>query len=123
MKTSHVSDRSRNEAASKNYVSWNKDTQAQLLRVEFSNGSFFLFPYVHLSVVRFERRSEEDVLHLCFARHEVQITGQHLRELGLAFQKLAVDWVKELPVRYVAAATGEGVHIASIGVTEIQASQ
>jgi len=53
----------------------------------------------------------------------VKITGKNLRELALAFQKFTVDWVKELPRRYVGVANGEGVHIASIAVTKTQAQQ
>jgi hypothetical protein len=123
MKTSRVNDYSGNETTGKNFVSWNKDTQAQLLRVEWPDGNFFLFPYAHLSVVKFEQNGESDVLNLCFAKHEIQITGKHLRELGLAFQKLAVDWVKESPSRYSAIANSDSVCIASIKVSEIQAPQ
>lgn len=122
MKTSHVSEHSRNETGNRNYVSWNKDAQAQLLRVELADGSFFLFPYGHLSVVRYNRHKEDDLLNIRFASHEIQITGKHLRELGLAFQKFAVDWVKELPARYAATANHDSVYIASIKVTEIPAS-
>ena len=119
MKTNHVDDRPNTETASKNYVSWNKDTRAQSLRVEFSNGNFFLFPYGHLSAVGFERHSDDDVLNLRFAGHEVEITGKHLRELGLAFQKFAVDWVRELPARYTAIAIGDEAYVARIKVSEI----
>jgi len=51
----------------------------------------------------------------------VKITGKNLRELALTFQKFTIDWVKELqPGRFVAAANGEGVHIASIAVTKFK---
>jgi hypothetical protein len=123
MKTSHVSDRSRTEPDGKNRVSWNKDPQAQMLRVEFADGSFLLLPYGHLNIVRYEQRSEADLLTVHFASHEIQITGKHLRELGLTFQNLAVDWVKELPTRYAAIANHDNVQIATIKIIEIQAQQ
>jgi hypothetical protein len=119
MKTSHVNDHPSTETAGKNYVSWNKDARALSLRIEFSNGNFHLFPYGHLSAVGFERHSDDDVLNLRFAGHEVEITGKHLRELGLAFQKLAVDWVRELPARYAATAIYDGAYVARIKVSEI----
>ncbi len=119
MKTNQVDDRPATETVSKNYVSWNKDTRALSLRVEFSNGNFRLFPYGHLSAVGFERHGDDDVLNLRFAGHEVEITGKHLRELGLAFQKLAVDWVRELPARYVAIAIHEEAYVARIKVSEL----
>jgi len=120
MKTSHVSDRARNELTGRNRASWSKDPQAQLLRVELADGRFFLFPYGNLSVVKFDRHNADDLLNLRFASHEVQISGKHLRELGLAFQKLAVEWVKEMPARYATMANGDGVCIANIKVTEMQ---
>ena len=119
MKTSHVDDSSSTETAIKNYVSWNKDTRAQSLRVEFSNGDFFLFPYGHLSAVGFERHNDDDVLNLRFAGHEVEITGKHLRDLGLAFQKHMVDWVRELPARFASTAICEGAYVAKIKVSEV----
>jgi hypothetical protein len=123
MKTSHASDRSRNEPASKNYVSWSKDAQAQLLRVELADGSFCLFPFAHLSFVKCAQQGEGDLLTLRFANHEIQITGKRLRELGLAVQKLAVDWVKEQPARYATMANQDEVLITAIKVSELQAPQ
>jgi len=74
-------------------------------------------------VVKFEPNGENDLLHLRFANHEVQITGKRLRELGLAFQKLAVDWVKTVPERYAAVADSDSVCITAIKVSELQALQ
>jgi hypothetical protein len=48
----------------------------------------------------FEQNGADDLLHLRFANHEIQITGKRLRKLGLVFQKLAVEWVKAVPERY-----------------------
>jgi hypothetical protein len=118
MKAGQLDDHAHTETVSTDYVTWNKDARAQLLRVELSNGDFFLFPYGHLGVVGFKRRGNEDVLTLCFAGHDIEITGKHLRELGLAFQKLAVDWVRELPARYTATARGDGAYVARIKVSE-----
>ena len=121
MKRSFVSDATDIETAGKHFVCWNKDTQVQMLRVHLVDGSFFLFPYGHLDMVRLERHGESDLLNLSFARHDIAITGKHLRELGLAFQKLAVDWVRESPARYAALANSDSAHITSIKVNELQA--
>ena len=122
MKRSHSKDVPAGAPPRKNSLSWNKDVQPRCLRVELADGTSFVLPYQHLVCVRFEPGTD-DTVNVIIARHEVKITGKNLRELALAFQKLAVDWVKELPARYVAAANGEGVHIASIAVTTIQAPQ
>ena len=106
----------------KYYLSWNKGVQPKCLRVELADGTSFVLPYQHLVYVRFEPGTD-DTITVAIARREVKITGKNLRELALAFQKLSVDWVRELPARYAASATHDSVHIASIAVTEIRASQ
>jgi hypothetical protein len=123
MKASHINDNAGRETPSKQFVCWNKDAQAQMLRVELVDGSFFLFPNDHLNVVRFERHNEGDLITLFFHTHEIKIAGKHLRALGLAFQRFAVDWVKELPARYAATANHDSVYIVSIKVSEIHAEQ
>jgi hypothetical protein len=81
-----------------------------------ADGTFFALPYQHLVCVRFEPGTE-DTINVTIARHEMKITGKNLRELALAFQKLTVDWVRELPARYAALANHDSVHIAGIKVT------
>ena len=107
-----------------NFLSWNRAGQPRCLRVELADGTFYVFPYQHLAYVKFEPGTDETI-NVTVSSHEVKITGKNLGELALAFQKFTVDWVKELPGRgrFVAAANGEGVHIASIAVTKTQASQ
>lgn len=122
MKRSQNKDASAGTPAKENCLSWNKDVQPSCLRVELADGTTFLLPYQHLVCVRFEPGTD-DTINVAIARHEVKITGKNLRELALAFQKLAVDWVKELPARYAATANHENVCITSIKVTEIQAPQ
>jgi hypothetical protein len=123
MKTSRTDDRSPDRTTSKQQVSWNKDAQAQVLRVELADGSFYLFPYGHLGMVKFEQTGGDDLLHLRFANHDIQITGKRLRELGLAFQKLAVDWVRTVPERYAGIAASDSVCITGIKVSELQTQQ
>lgn len=123
MKTSRSDDRSSDKTSGKQHVSWNKDAQAQVLRVELIDGGFYLFPYAHLGMVKFEQTGDDNLLHLRFANHEVQITGKRLRELGLAFQKLAVEWVRPVPERYASIAASDEVCITCIKVSELQAQQ
>ena len=120
MKTSRVLDHSRSEDASQNCLSWNKGAQVEVLRVELADGSFYLFPYGQLGFVKFEPKAEGDLLNVRFGRHEVQITGKHLRAVALAFQKLTVEWVRELPARSAGSVDGETACITGIKVVEIQ---
>jgi len=95
---------------------WNEDPQAQALRIELNSGNFFVFPLSHFLSAEFTRANDGDSLNLAFSTHEVRIRGRHLREIALAFQKLAVDWIKEIPERYAALANSKVVLIQSIEV-------
>ena len=123
MKRSQSTDAPLGDLPKRICLSWNRAGQPRCLRVELADGTFFVLPYQHLVCVGFEPGTE-DTISVTIARHEVKITGKNLRELALAFQKFTIEWVKELqPGRFVAAANGEGVHIASIAITTIQAPQ
>lgn len=103
----------------KSFVCWSKDAQAQCLRVELSNGSFLIFPYTHLSFAKMEREENQDILSISFTTHDLHMTGKNLYELGIALQKLSVDWIKEAPARYATLAARDTVFIGSIEVNEI----
>ena len=99
-------------------VCWNKDAQAQCLRVELSDDKAFIFPYTHLTFARMEREEGRDVLIASFTSHDLRIVGKNLRELATALQRLAVDWIKPAPARYAVLAASEAVFIESIEVNE-----
>lgn len=102
----------------KQLVCWNKDAQAQSLRVELSGGCFFVFPYTHLTFAKIEREESGEVLTVSFTTHDVRVAGRNLRELGIALQKLAVDWIKEAPARYATLTSKDSVFIEAIEVKE-----
>ena len=106
----------------KDIVCWNKDAQAQCLRVE-SGDEVFVFPYAHLLSVRLAREKNREILEISFSTHTVQVSGRNLRELLPSLQKLALEWVREAPVRYAALACQEAVFIESIEVAESQSIQ
>ncbi len=122
MKRSQSKDAPAGDLPKGNYLSWNRAVQPKCLRVELADGTFFMLPYQHLVCVKFEPGTGESI-NITISGHLVRITGKNLRELALAFQKFTVDWVKELPRRFVAAANGESIQIASIEVTKIQPPQ
>ena len=100
-------------------VCWNKDAQAQCLRVELSDDNAFIFPYTHLTFASMEREEGRDVLIASFTSHDLRIVGKNLRELAIALQRLAVDWLKPAPPRYAALASSEAVFIEKIEVEEV----
>lgn len=97
---------------------WNRDPQAQSLRVELDNGGFCLLPYAHLTFAKLERVGNGEALTVCFTTHDLRILGGNLRELGLALQKFSVDWIKEVSARYATLADSETVFVEKIEVIE-----
>ena len=71
---------------------------ADNLRLELDPKGFYLLPYHHLELIKFEAVEGLDTLTLLFLRRTVLITGKNLRELGLALQDRAVEFVKPMPV-------------------------
>jgi len=102
----------------KQLICWNKDAQAQCLRVELSDDRSFIFPYTHLTFASMEREEGRDVLTATFTTHDLRIVGKNFRELGIALQRLAVDWIKPAPARYAALAATDAVFIEDIKVSE-----
>ena len=98
-------------------VCWNEDPQAQALRIELNSGNFFVFPLSHFLSAEFTRADNGDSLNLAFSTHEVRIRGRHLREVALALQKLAVEWIRETPQKYAALADTNAALIQSIEVS------
>jgi beta-glucosidase/6-phospho-beta-glucosidase/beta-galactosidase len=123
MKTTQVKNAPSNGAGTKSLHCWSKAVQTELLRLELADGSFFLFPYTQIMSARFEPRDSGDRLTLHLPNYDVQITGTNLRELGLAFQKVSVEWVRVIPERYHPLADEEGVRVEQIEVKEIQHQQ
>lgn len=68
------------------------------LRLEKDAKKFYLLPYHHLELVKFEAGEAQDTLTLSFLNRTVCITGKNLRDLGLALQDRAVELVKPVPV-------------------------
>ncbi len=106
-------------ATKRSVVCWNEDPQTQALRVELKNGNFFVFPVSHFLSAEFTRGDEGDVLKLVFTTHQVTIWGLHLREVALALQKLAVEWIKEIPPKYAKLAEPNAAVILSIEVAAV----
>ena len=84
-----------------------------------SDDNAFIFPYTHLTFAKMEREEERDVLTASFTSHDLRIVGKNLRELGIALQRLAVDWIKPAPPRYAALAPSDAVFIEKIEVKEV----
>ena len=120
IKTSQLESKTTEPSATKrSVVCWGEDPQTQALRVELKSGNFFVFPMSHFLSAEFAQGDKGDVLTLLFATHEVTIYGQHLREVALALQKLAVEWIKEIAAKYAKLAEPNAAVILSIEVSAV----
>ena len=88
------------------------------LRLELDSKSFYLLPCHHLELAKIEAGEGQDTLTLSFLKRTVLIRGKNLRELGLALQDRAVEFVRLMPAldRYSSLAGNE----ASIKAIEIE---
>ena len=102
------------------FAAWESNPQAQALRVDLQSGAFFVLPYSHFALAHFYRDENGESLRIAFTTHEVRVSGRHLRELGIALQKLAVEWIREVPPRYAALAEKGRAFINRIEVVEIE---
>ncbi len=102
-----------------NLVCWNKDMQAQALRVE-AEGQIFIFPFTHLVFAVLNSSASAEELRVSLTTHEIRIHGRNLREIALALQKLAVDWIRPIPSRFVTLAEKGASVIEKIDVTDLQ---
>ena len=57
---------------------------------------------------------------LVFTTHGITIRGLHLREVALASQKLAIEWIKEIAPKYAKLAEPNAAIIISIEVAAIE---
>jgi hypothetical protein len=104
-------------------VAWEHNPQAEALRVDLQSGVFFVLPYSHFAFAHFARETDCEMLRVSFTTHDVRVSGRNLREVGLALQKLAVDWIREIPARYVALTQKGGPFIERIEVTRVNEDQ
>ena len=86
------------------------------LRLETNAAGFCLLSYHHLDFARFDAGKERDSLTISFVNHQVRIAGRNLRELALALQSRAVEFIKPMPGRYTVATGSDAAFVESIEV-------
>ncbi len=86
------------------------------LRLELTPTCFYLLPYHHLEVAKFESGHHIDTIAIAFVNHKVKIAGRNRRALAVGFQERAVEWVMPVPEKYVDAWEGVQSVIQSIEI-------
>lgn len=98
---------------------WERDPNAQALRVEMADGALLILPYPHLGFAKLSSDESSETLLLSFSSHEVTILGRKLRDLALAVQKLSADWIREVPKRYAQLLEKDSPVIETISVKDL----
>ena len=106
-----------------NPVSWERNPQAQALGVYLQQGVLFVFPYSHFAFAQLLLDEDLETLRISFTTHDVCVSGHNLLELSRALQKLAVDWIREMPMRYAPLSERDFVFIERIEVKETEEPQ
>ena len=101
---------------------WGENPNAQMLRVELRDGSLNLYQYAWLERVQFLPTADADSVTLFFNRQSVCITGKKLQELVMAFQRMAVEWVKEQSEHFNSIGSSDGAWVERIQIVEATSS-
>ena len=86
------------------------------IRLEMTPTRFYLLPYHHLELAEFVSAHDSDTIALSFVNHKVRITGRNLRNLAVALQQRAVEWVMPVPEKYAEVSEGALGLIQSIEI-------
>jgi len=81
-----------------------------------SDGSFHLFPYGLLVRAQFSPDKKKDCLTVLFDSHSIRISGTNLKKLALAFQRLSVEWIKEIDGNSASLQSADNGYINSIHI-------
>lgn len=79
---------------------WSVDPRARGLRVQLSPNHSFVLPFEHFIYSELKAGTNEEVLKLVFATHEVVLHGERLRRLETAMQRMELASVSAVPARY-----------------------
>ena len=87
------------------------------LRVEIDASCFYLFPYHHMELAKFESGEGKDTITISFLNRRVRISGTNLRDWAVALQTRTVESIKPVPARY-AALGSEGGAVEAIEIED-----
>ena len=92
------------------------------LRLETSADCFYLQPYHHVELVKFESAPDNDLITMFCLNRTVRITGKKLRDLGIALQHRHIEFIKPVPERYASLSPGDDGLVKSIEILEQKGS-
>jgi hypothetical protein len=101
---------------------WANEPQARGVRVEISADHSMLLPHDEFVFAELKRDSADQTLRLVFVTHEILVSGQSLRRIETAMQRMELSLLTKLPrSQRSLIADGQPV-IVEIVVTETKSS-
>jgi hypothetical protein len=76
---------------------WANDAQARGVRVEISADHSMLLPHDEFVFAELKREGKDQTLRLVFVMHEVLVSGQSLRRIETAMQRMELSLLTKLP--------------------------
>ena len=102
---------------------WANDPQARGVRVEISADHSMLLPHDEFVFAELKRESKDQTLRLIFVTHEVLVSGQSLRRIETAMQRMDLSFLTKLPANQRSLITEGQPMIFEIVVTEVESQQ
>ena len=101
---------------------WANEPQARGVRVEISADHSLLLPHDEFVFAELKRDGADQTLRLVFVTHEILVSGQSLRRIETAMQRMELSLLTKLPASQRSLiADGQPV-ILEIVVTEMKSS-
>jgi hypothetical protein len=102
---------------------WANEPQARGVRVEISADHSMLLPHDEFVLAELKREGKDQTLRLVFVTHEVLVSGQSLRRIETAMQRMELSLLTKLPSSQRSLiADGQPV-VTEIVVTEARAQE
>ena len=102
---------------------WANDANARGVRVEINADNSLLLPHDEFVFAELKREGADQTLRLVFVTHEVLVSGQSLRRIETAMQRMELSLLTTLPSSQRAFITDGQPVIHKIVANEVQAPQ
>ena len=102
---------------------WANDAQARGVRVEISADHSMLLPHDEFVFAELKRDGKDQTLRLIFVTHEVLVSGQSLRRIETAMQRMDLSFLTKLPASQRSLITEGQPMIFEIVVTEAKTQE
>ena len=102
---------------------WENDANARGVRVEINADNSLLLPHDEFVFAELKREGADQTLRLVFVTHEVLVSGQSLRRIETAMQRMELSLLTTLPSSQRALITDGQPVIHKIVAKEVQAPQ